>query len=249
MIARILWFAGIAAAAILTTGLQLDYSSRSAPSLAPMIPEPLRAQAQLRLARDAIAGADEAPALAEAQRLVARRPIPAEHLALLAAAQIKAGQPEAATQTIQIAGQRGWREPTTQEAVLRIALAAGDRSEAARRYIALFLRNQTPDDLLVQMGAEVLGGPDDAGRRAMLAVVVGAERWRTVFLRRGVRVMPPAAFSEVAVASLERGVTFDCPVLAMSLGELGRRDAAAAERLARAAAPSCPQAAAARVSG
>jgi hypothetical protein len=59
---------------------------------------------------------------------------------LLAVAQAKAGNAEAAGLAIQIAGQRGWREPVAQEAVLRLALGAGNKPEAARRYAALFLR-------------------------------------------------------------------------------------------------------------
>lgn len=243
MIGRIIWWTSLAATALLTAGLQLDFRTRSTPDLAPRVPEILRNYAQVRMTQSALAGDDPQKALAEAKRLVERRPLPAEYLALLAASQAKAGQDAAAGQTIQIAGQRGWREPVTQEAVLRIALAAGDRAEAARRYVALFLRNQTPDALLEQLGTPVLAGPDDAGRKAMVTVVVGAERWRTTFLRRGARVMPPAAFSDIAVASIRAGVTFDCKTLGLSLKELARRDAAAAQGLALAASAQCPDAA------
>lgn len=244
MTGRIIWWTALAAAALLTAGLQLDFRTRSTPELAPRVPEILRNYAQVRMTQSALAGDNADEALAEAKRLVERRPLPAEYLALLAASQIKAGQEEAAGRTIQIAGQRGWREPATQEAVLRIALAAGDRAEAARRYIALFLRTQTPEALLEQLGTPVLGGPDDAGRKAMLTVVVGAERWRATFLRRGARVMPPDAFAEIATSSIRQGVTFDCKVLDVSLRELARRDAAAAQGLALAASQQRPDLAA-----
>lgn len=241
MIGRIAWFAALAAIALVTTALQLDLRTRSQPEIAPLIPAPLRNFAQVRIVQNALAGPDAATALAEAKRLVARRPVPAENLTLLAAAQVKAGQLEAAGQSIQIAGRRGWRDPIAQEAVLRLALAAGDRAEAARRYAALFLRQQTPDVLLEELGPAVLGGEDPTARETMVAIVVGGERWHSQFLRRGVRVMPPAAFGAIAARSLEQGTAFDCGVLGQSIKRLARRDAAAGTQLATAAAARCPK--------
>lgn len=80
-----------------------------------------------------------------------RRPLPADNLVLLATGQAKEGKPDYAMLTIQIAGQRGWRDPIAQEAVLRLALAARDKPEAARRSVALFLQRQTPDALLEEL--------------------------------------------------------------------------------------------------
>lgn len=149
MISRIAWFAAIVIAALLTAGLQLDMRARTAPGLAPAVPAVLRNSAQTVVTRQTLAGGQTQRALAEAQTLVLRRPLPAENLLLLAAAQAGAGQQEAALRTIQIAGRRGWREPVAQEAMLRLAFANGDRPEAARRYAALFLRPATPDKLLL----------------------------------------------------------------------------------------------------
>ncbi len=179
MIGRIVWFVALAAVAGLTTALQIDMQSRKAPALAAAVPEILRDQAQQRMARDALTGSDPKRALAEAEKLVRRRPVPAEHLTLLAATQAQAGQNEAAVRTIQIAGRRGWREPAAQEAVLRLAIAAGDRPEAARRYAALFLRPATPNALLEELVPAVLDGPDCSGRDTLVAVVVGGQRWHT----------------------------------------------------------------------
>lgn len=240
MIGRIAWFTALVLAALLTAGLQLDLRARSVPGLAPAVPSLLSDQAQMVVTREALAGGDAQQALAEAQTLVTRRPLPAENLILLAAAQAKAGQEEAALRTMQVAGSRGWREPAAQEVMLRLALANADRPEAARRYAALFLRTATPDALLLELGPAVFGEGDAAARDTLVAIVVGGERWHAAFLRRGARVMPPAAFAAIAADSLARGAAFDCGLLGQAIGGLKQRDANAAAALRAAAIKRCP---------
>lgn len=241
MIARFIWWVGLAAIAVLTTLLQFDIGSRSNDSLASVVPSGLRGYAQAGMVQKALAGDDAALAVTEAKALVRRRPLPAENLTLLATAHAKAGQIDAAGTAIQIAGQRGWRDPAAQEAVLRLALAAGDEAEAARRYASLFLRNRTPDALLLDLGPAVLDDAGGIGQRTLVAIVVGGERWHDQFLRRGQRVMPPAAFSAIAAESLAKGAAFDCNVLGQAVRGLRQRDAAAAETLRSAAAGRCPR--------
>jgi hypothetical protein len=232
MIGRIIWWTMLAATAFVTAALQVDKQAEAAPALSPLVPAPLRDFAQTQIAAQAAAGDDPAGALAEAQLLVQRRPLPAEYLALLAVAQAKAGQADQSGLTIQIAGQRGWREPLVQEAVLRIALNAGDRAEAARRYAALFLRAETPDALLTELGPQVFDAPAGPGEATLIDIVAGGERWHSQFLRRGALVMPPAAFSAVTRAVAERGARFDCAELARAAKVIKRRDPAAAQSLA-----------------
>lgn len=241
MIGRLIWYAVLAAIAVLTATLQFDKQAETRPAMARLVPEPMRDYAQTRVTKAALEGGDPATALAEAERLVRRRPLPAEYLALLAAAQVKAGQTDKALETIQVAGRRGWRVQAAQDAMLRLALANGDRPEAARRYAALFLNDATPDALLTELGEPVLGGADVAARDTLIAVVVGGERWHATFLRRGARVMPSAAFAAIAQGSIARGVRFDCAVMKPSLDALVRRDAAAAEGLRAAAIKQCPR--------
>lgn len=236
MIGRIIWWTALLVVAALTTALQIDKQAEASPSYATLVPSPLRNFAQTQIAAQAVAGDDPARAIAETQTLVARRPVPAEYLALLAVAQAKAGQDEASGLTIQIAGQRGWREPLTQEAVLRIALGAGDKAEAARRYAALFLRTETPDALLIELGPQVFDAPGGPAEQTLAEIVAGGERWHPQFLRRGAAVMPPAAFTAVTLATIERGARFDCAALAQAVKTITRRDAAAAEALAAAKA-------------
>ena len=240
---QIVWIAALAALAILTILLQLDYMARRSPALAPAVPQFLRSQAQVPITKSALQANDTARALAEARLLVQRRPLPAENLSLLAIAQAKADQAPAAARTIQLAGQRGWREPLAQEAVLRLALEVGNQPEAARRYAALFLRESTPEPLLEELGRSVLGGSGKVGRDTLTEIVVGGERWHTIFLRRGPKVMPPAAFAAIAAESLRRGSAFDCGALAQSIKLLTQRDAGAdaGAALASAAAARCPK--------
>lgn len=225
--------------AVVIAALQIDRQSDLTPALAPLVPAPLRNYAQPRIATDAIERANPATALFEAERLVRRRPVPAEYLTLLAAAQAKAGQAEAAATTIQIAGQRGWREPVAQEAVLRLALAAGDKPEAARRYAALFLRSATPNALLQEVGPMVLEETGGAGQRTLVDIISGTDRWNATFLRRGAQVLDPATFTDIAEAAVARGTQFDCSVLALTIQGLDRSDPASAERFRAAVGAQC----------
>lgn len=232
---RLIWWAALLVIAVVTIGLQLDKQSEANPSLAPLVPAALRNFAQTNIVAGALDGNDSALALAEARKLVRQRPVPAEYLTLLAVAQTKAGQGEAAALTIQIAGQRGWRDPLAQESVLRLALAAGDKAEAARRYAALFLSDSTPDALLEELGPTVLDEPGGPGQQTMVTIVSGTERWRSVFLRRGVQVMPPAAFTAIVSATMTTGAGYDCAALTQVQRGLTRRDVAAGQQLADAA--------------
>lgn len=241
MIAKILWPTMLIALALVTGLLQLDRQADLSPALAPLVPQSLRNYAQPRIAALAAEGGDGALALTEAKRLVLRRPVPAEHLTLLAIAQTKAGERERAGLTIQIAGQRGWRDPVAQEAVLRLALAANDLPEAARRYGALFLRRATPDTLLSDLAPAVLAETDGPGQRALVDIISGTDRWNSIFLRRGVKVMPPATFADIAVASIKRGTRFDCALLLQTIRGMGQKDPAAAARVAAAARRDCPE--------
>lgn len=236
MIGRIIWLAGLLAIAVVTIAVQLDRQAAMNPELARLVPGPFRAYSQTHLAAAASEGTDPARALEETRTLVRRRPVPAEHLSLLAVAQTKAGMEDAAVMSVQIAAQRGWREPLAQEAVLRMALAAGDRPEAARRYAALFLRAETPDELLREVGPEVLEDADGAGQRTLVDIVSGTDRWQSLFLRRGAQVMPPATFTRIVAATMAEGTRYDCAALSQAQWMLVQRDPAATPQAAREAA-------------
>lgn len=239
MIARILWLTILAGVAAVTIGLQFDRQARKTYALAPAVPEIFRSSAQLPLAASALGGDDPQYALAQAEELVRRRPMPAEHLRVLAQAQFGAGKAEDAMLTIQYAAQRGWRDPLAQESLLRLALENGDKAEAARRYAALFLQAATEDALLEELGREVLAERGGAGRQTLITIVGGGQRWHRQFLRRGARVMPPDAYVEIVEATIASGAKYDCDVLQQVERGLTLRDADAGARFAQAVEEAC----------
>lgn len=231
MIARIGWFVALFAMTLVTIGVHWDRQAKRNANFATGVPESFRSSAQFAIAASALKAGETAVALAEAEQLVRRRPIPAENLRLLAQTQFAAGQIENGTRTIQYAAQRGWRDPLSQEAMLRIALDAGDTAEAARRYAALFLRRDTEDALLEDLGAIVLAEPMGDGRQTLITITAGGERWHDQFLRRGMRIMPPEAFAEIVSGAAANGARFDCRILRQSFRVVAARDTAAAEDL------------------
>lgn len=232
MMLRTLWVVVVLIVAGVTLAAQLDRQARVVPTIATSVPEPFRAFAQARIATAAIRGDDPQVAVTEARRLIERRPVPAEHLRLLAQAQIEAGDAEAGAYTIQIAAQRGWRDPLAQEAVMRFALAAGDEPEAARRYTALFLKNGTEDALLREIGTTLFETPDGPGAETLLEIVSGSDRWHDFFLRRGPRVLPAPTFAQIVIKAGERGSEFDCDVLEGTVRPVTRGNASAGAALA-----------------
>ncbi|AWW72923.1 hypothetical protein CD351_00610 [Erythrobacter sp. KY5] len=231
MIAGTIWRIALLAVAMLAIGLQLDRQTRRTPELSPSVPELMRSSAQTGVAAFAVAGDDPEYGLQEAERLIRRRPLPAEHLRILAQAQFDAGLLSESTLTIQYAAQRGWREPLAQETMLRLALQAGDEAEAARRFVALFVRRDTADGLLQELGSQVLAEPGGVGRQTFVSILSGAERWHSQFFTRGVRVLSSEAFSEILIDAMEGGTEFECSDLRSAVERLAPRDVAAAERV------------------
>ncbi len=239
MIGAIVWRVALLAIAVVTIGVHLDRQAERSPALAQSVPEPFRSTAQLPATAYALTGENPELALVEAERLIRRRPLPAEHLRLLAQAQIATGKFDQGALSIQYAAQRGWRDPLAQEAMLRLAIDAGDTPEAARRYAALFLRRDTQDALLEELGPPVLSEPAGEGRKTLIGIVSGGSRWHNQFLNRGARVMPTDAFVEVIRATIESGSRYDCTVLNRVTTVLGNRDEAAGAELSALADEQC----------
>lgn len=231
MIARLAWYAALLAIAVVTAAVQLDRQSAVVPGYTPLVPEPARGFAQAQITARILASGQGERAVAQAQRLVERRPIPAETVRLLAQAQIAAGRADEGLTTIQIAAQRGWRDPAAQEAMLRLATAARDDTEAARRYTALLLKASTEDALLEDFGTRLFASPDGPAAQALIEVLSGSERWPDIFLMRAGRVLPPKAFVAIVTAAIDRGTQFDCKVLHQSVRSLNQRSEMASTRL------------------
>lgn len=224
MIKKILWPIALIIIALLTAAIQLDRQARVSPTYATIVPKPFRAFAQARVSAAAIAADNSGRALSEAELLVRKRPMPAQNLRLLATAQYRADMAAQSNLTIQYAARRGWRDPIPQEAMMRLALAAGDEAEAARRYLALFLNAQTSDDLLVEMGQKIFADERGDGRKTLTTVVAGASRWLPTFLRRGVRVLPNDVFAQTVVLAKQQGASFDCAQLEAAANSLAKAD-------------------------
>jgi tetratricopeptide (TPR) repeat protein len=239
MMARIVWIAVLIVVAGVTAQLQIDRQSALEPEQGEWVAAPFRAYSQEGVARTALQGGDPALALAEAQRLVERRPIPAEHLTALALAYFKSGDNAAASVAIQRAAQRGWRDPLAQEARARLALDAGDVPEATRRFTALMVLGTNNDALLNDLAAQIFAEPDSPGHETLVAIISETDRWGRLFLRRGPGVMPPDAFAKVIVTSTEQGASFDCGTFERAQRLLARRDADAGAVMATARSRHC----------
>lgn len=229
MIARIIWIAALVVIGALTAQLQLDRQSAREAEAAQWVAQPFRAYSQAILTEQHINGDDPARALIEAQRLVERRPMPAEHLTALTKAYIKNGDATAATLSIQSAAQRGWREPLAQETMARLALANDDLAEASRRFVALLVLGDGNEALLSDLAGQIFAEPDSPGLAPVVEVIGDADRWQKLFLRRGPTVMPPDAFAAILQASSEEGARFECALIEQAAKKLRRANPSASE--------------------
>lgn len=206
---RFLWPAAIAALALCTSAAELDRASRRQPALAAIVPGPFRSFAQERLTIATVRSAEPSVALETAQTLVQRRPLPAEHLTLLAIALERAGQRERSAMLIQEAARRGWRDSIAQQAMFDISLGAGDPVEASHRLAALWAlrEDQVP---ISDLTAKLLSTPQ--GRSAMAETLVTGGRWTRQFLSWG-GGENPGAFVQTLAEAVRLGGRFDCNAL------------------------------------
>lgn len=227
MIWRLVWLGLIAAVAIITAQLQFDRQAARQPEFTEWVIAPFRSEAQAAVTANALREKDADHALVEARRLMQRRPIPSEHLTMLAVAHAKGGDNNTAAIAIDAASRRGWRDMIAQESKARLALADGDIAEAARRFNALMLLGSQNDALLIELADQIFADPASPGHEALVAVVSGTDRWHRLFLNRGQRVLPKEVFVRVIRESSERGIRFDCTALNRAGKAMARRDAAA----------------------
>ncbi|MEQ8409942.1 MAG: hypothetical protein RIB52_00155 [Erythrobacter sp.] len=230
----------LAVFALVTVGLQMDRQSASTAQLAALVPQPFRHTAQARIAAASIQGASPEQALEEAQRLIVRRPMPAQSIRLLALAQNKAGAPGEGLISIQLAARRGWRDVAAQEAMARLALSAGDGPEAARRYMALFVRPESNDETMRQLSEALFALPGEEAQDALAAIIADSERWNVSFLRRGLQVMSARRFAALIEESASLGARHECAALMNVTQRVAREDPAAAERIRRVLDRQCP---------
>lgn len=193
----------------MTVGSELDRASRRKPALAGIVPHPFRNFAQERLTLAQVRSIEPAKALDSARLLVARSPIPAEHLTLLAIAEERQGNRDASVQLIQEAAQRGWRDPIAQQAMFDIALAADDVVQASQRFAALYATHEDQAPLL-EMRDRLLATA--RGREAFGHTLAEGGRWTTAFLRNSLRDLAPTTVQSIILAK-KRGAVLDCAIM------------------------------------
>lgn len=209
---RALWFCALAALAVVTTFAQLDRTSRRMPSVAALVPPPFRSFAQERMVIAEVRTAPPAQALEMARTLVRRRPMPSEHLSLLAMAEQRMGRTRNAGVLIQQAARRGWRDVIAQQAMFDIALRADAQDEGARRLAAVWAL-QMQDLPVKEMTQRILATPK--GRKAVATALVAPSSWRQQFLRSAGSTAP-VEVAEVVAEAARNGADFECPKLAFT---------------------------------
>lgn len=240
MIARVVWVCILAVIAGITAQLQLDRQSARDPAMTAFVAAPFLADAQPAITREALVAGDPATALAEARRLVEQRPIPAEHLSMLARAYLISGDPERAEQAMTNAAMRGWRDLEVQEAMARLALAYGDLPEATRRFAALMVGGKDNDLLLQELAGAIFAERGSPAHTTMADILQGADRWFGVFLRRGPNTLPADTFVDLVLENAEADGPIECDKLVSPIRSLSRRNEAAAMRLITGMRDRCP---------
>lgn len=238
MIGRAVWALVVASVAVVTAGVQLDRQSRYVPTLSKLVPETFRGFSQRHITAQALLEERDALALEEARRLVARRPMPAEHLRLLSLAEFNANEAEQGVYSIQLAARRGWRDRTSQLTMFQLALTAGDEAEAARRFAALFVRRSEEEIELRTMANQLFTEGTAQATDTFAQIVTGADRWHAIYLQKAPIVLPPATLLDVTRQAVAGGADFDCDLVDQAAKRLARTNAPAADAF-REVIPNC----------
>lgn len=184
--AKLLWWTTLSLLSAFVLFAQIDRQSRYSPLAAAMVPDSFLSFGQRQIAIATVRSGNSAQALRETRKLVSRRPLPAEHLALLSAAQSQDGAIEQSQISLQLAARRGWRDPGTQTALLEISIATENGTEAARRFAAL-LATDGNDVAVRSTAGRVFAIPD--ARQEMARLLANEPRWQDRFKRAGPQLL------------------------------------------------------------
>lgn len=194
MIARILWIVAIALIAVVSTFAQLDRTARTNPEYGAFVPRAFQSFSAANLTASALAQENGELALQRAAQLVEARPMRQEHHRMLAQAQLMLGQDEQAIESIQRGARAGWRDPMTQEALLRLAIAAGNDVEATRRLAALWAVSKTVEPVR-PYASQVLNR--ESAQTEMARLLKSNPRWAAKFNREAPRLLAPETRSAI----------------------------------------------------
>lgn len=204
--ARLLFRLALAVTALAASFAQLDRAARFAPGLAGAVPPALSGFAAEQRTRHAIAAQDGEAALAEAQALLARRPLPAEHLGLFAVAAAMAGEEDRSRAALELAMQRGWRDPLAQQAGAAAATSQGAHDIAAMRIAALYAIGEGEGASLY--AAQLVSTAE--GRAAFATRFATAGHWQRQVPDALSNAADPNDFAATMALASEAGATLDC---------------------------------------
>lgn len=203
---RIVFSLALAMTALVASFAQLDRSARFAPELAGAVPPTFSGFAAEQRTRQAIAAQDGGLALAEAQALLARRPLPAEHLSLFAVAAAMAGEEARSLAALELAMQRGWRDPLAQQAGASAAIAQDAHDIAAMRIAALYAIGE--GDAASIFAAQLVTSAE--GRAGFAERFARAGHWQGQVAGALSDSADPADFAATMVLASEAGANLDC---------------------------------------
>ena len=193
-VGRIVWWIVLAVIGLVTLFAQLDRQARYSPAFAALVPDPFLSFGQGQLAAGALSEGTPSQALDPARELISRRPVPAEHLAILAGAHARNGNEASSLTALELASRRGWRGASTQLALLELAIAAENGTEAARRFSAL-LATDGNEEALIAAAPRVFALPQ--ARMEMTRLLGTDPRWNERFHRVVPQIVDREAYREI----------------------------------------------------
>ncbi|MEO9461543.1 MAG: hypothetical protein ABJ242_02300 [Marinomonas sp.] len=202
-----LWLLLLVIVGVIAAFAQLDRQSRYDAQLEAFVPDIMAGFALEQRAEAALERGDDTAAQLQARALLARRPMPASHLRMLAEAHLLSGDNDAASTAIQMAGQRGWRDPVSQRTMLAASQEAGDHVGAARRYFALWIVAPNRSQL-APVAAEILAHPDARAEAARL--LSSRKIWQRSFICDGLPQLPRAHAADIQRQLEARGAAANC---------------------------------------
>ena len=213
--------AALAALAVPTLFSALDRAAARQPALARLVPAPFQSQSLVVESKRLISRQHYAAAKPLAERAVHDGPIEPDSTALLGAARLGLGDEVGARRAFLVAGQLGWRSPTTQLYWMDQALAVGDYPVAAMRMDALMRQQigvaRTPD--LLSLLEQV---PD--GREALADRLAARPVWLDIYASSSFDLPLQDALARSAVMNglARRGLSIGCSGIGVLVGQLVR---------------------------
>lgn len=210
MIGRWSWRAAMALLAAIAVMAQLDRASVLRPEVSLIVPPAFRSFAQSPIALIAMTQGDAPKALEEARRLVRRRPLPAEHLFVLAMADLQSGRTQGFADAFRTASTRGWRFGPLQVFAAQTALERGDVRGAANRVAALWAA-EADNPSREPLTRALLAAP--GGADAFAVPLAQTHVWSDKFLAGGADLAPPQVALRTVRMAQAKGARFDCDAL------------------------------------